>query len=304
MLTKEFLKKEIRKELAKRKYINFIDYCWVKNKKYSPFLKGIHTKKICERIDYVLDEYRNGRSTFTIIKVPPQHGKSDLISNYFPPRFLGEFPEKEILMVSHCARQAYKSSKFGRRLLISNKKFKDLYNISLAKDSRSVESWVLTNGLGKAQWFGILSGIAGNGADCLILDDFFSNRADADSEIIREKLWNEFCDGLVSRRHDPCIFFILATHWNLDDIIGRYEKKMQEDPKFPFAEVIKFPAQSKKYVNDYLFLEMYSKKFYETQKAIEGEFGWLSLYQQTPIRRGGNMFKIKGINIINTDDYN
>ncbi len=230
----------------------------------------------------------------------PTHN-SDLISRYFPPRFLGEFPEKELIIASHNLKLAHKFSRFGRNLLRRNANFQELYDIQLAKDSQSVDTWELSNGIGKAQWFGLKSGIAGSGADCSILDDYLSKRQDADSPTIRETLWNEFTDGFVSRRHDPCIFIILATQWHVDDIIGRYEKKMKEDPAFPDAEVIVFPAKSEKYKTGYLFPEMYSPEFYEAQKAIKGEYGWMSLYQQTPILRGGNMFKINGINIIDLD---
>lgn len=303
MLSKEFYVKELEKELARREYLEFIRYCWHKNKEKDPFLTGIHTIKICQYIDYAFDEYRNGRSTFAIIQLPPQHGKSDLVSNFLPPRFLAEFPEKEIIMASHKADQAYKFSKFGRNILRHSKAFKELYpNIELMQDSQSVVTWELNNGIGKAQWFGIKSGIAGNGGDLNILDDYLKNREDADSPVIREKLWREFTDGMLTRRHDPCIFLIVATQWDVDDIIGRYKDNMKNNKNYPKAEILTFPAESKEYETGYLFPEMYSKEFYENQKIFLGSYGWMSLYQQTPTLRGGNLFNVSGINIIDIDN--
>jgi len=300
MPTKDFYEKELTKELARRKHLNFIQYCWGKN---DPFLVGVHTVKICSYIDYAFDQYRKGKSTFAIIQTPPQHGKSDILSRYLPPHFLAEFPEKEAIIVSHCATQAYKFSKFGRKLFRSSDKFRELYpHIHLAGDSQRVENWELDNGIGKAQWFGVQSGIAGNGGDCNILDDYFANRGDADSAVMKEKVWNEFTDGMLTRRHDPSIFIIVATQWDVDDIIGRYTTKMKDNPKFPQAEIIKFPARSDSYESGYLFPEMYSKEFYEDQEIFLGSYGWLSLYQQTPTHRGGNLFQIGGVNIIDLDN--
>jgi len=264
----DYQEKELKRELARREHLEFIKYCWVKNKKTSPFIVGQHTKPICEYIDHAFSEYRRGKSTFGIVQMPPQHGKSDIISRYLPPRFLGEFPEKELVIASHTAKQAYKFSRFGRNLVKNSAQFKELYDIELACDSQSVENWELSNGIGKAQWFGIQSGIAGNGGDCVILDDYFRTREDADSPVIREKVWSEFTDGMMTRRHDPSIFIMLATQWDVDDLIGRYKDLMERNPCFPKAEILSFPAEHEDYPEQYLFPELYSKQFYEEQKEI------------------------------------
>ncbi len=302
MLNNETKIQELQRELARREHIEFIRYCWVKNKDTSPFITGIHTKKICERIDYVMDQYRKGKSTFSIIQMPPQHGKSDIISRYFPPHFLGEFPEKELVVVSHKAEQAYKFSRFGRNLVRDSKQYKDLYNIKLSQDSKSVQNWEVDNGIGKAQWFGIQTGIAGSGGDCVIVDDYFKKREEADSPVIREKVWNEFTDGIMTRRHDPSINIILATQWDIDDLIGRYVDLMESNKNFPQADIIKFPAESDEYPEKYLFPELYSKEFYESQKILLGDHGWNSLYQQSPTLRGGNLFQVDTIKIIDKDN--
>ncbi len=257
MLNNETKIQELQRELARREHLEFIKYCWVKNRETAPFHVGIHTKEICKRVDYVMDQYRKGKSTFTIVQMPPQHGKSDIISNYFPPHFLGEFPEKEIIVVSHQREQAYFFSRFGRNLVKDDKNYKDLYDIKLSNDSWSVQSWSLENRIGKAQWFGIQSGIAGRGGDCVIIDDYFKTREDADSPKIREKVWNEFTDGVMSRRHDPSIIFIVATQWDIDDLIGRYTELMNNDKDRVMKEkyIAVFPGSRKQEIQN-VFPEM------------------------------------------------
>jgi predicted phage terminase large subunit-like protein len=286
----------LENELCRKSHLEFVKRCWIKK---DPFLVGRHTKEICDVLDEAMESYRNGKSYFAIVQVPPQHGKSELISNYFIPHFLGEFPEKEIILTSHKADQAYEFSQFSRDLIAENEEFHKLYpEIKLSKDAKNVKSWKISNKIGKAKYFGIVSGIAGAGADCAILDDYFRNRQDAESPIMRDKIWNEFTNGLITRRHDPSIVIILATRWHIDDIIGRCIEEMEKNKKFPQFKIVSLPAYHEDYPEGILFPELYSKEFYEEQEILLGEYGFLSLYQQTPIRKCGNNFVIDFIKII------
>lgn len=304
MLSYEEQINELQKEMSRRKQLEFIKYCWIK--KTLPFIVGTHTEKICTALDDAVNKFRKGFSSFKIFQVPPRHGKSDIISRYFPPRFLGEFPEKEVIVVSHVASKAYEFSRFGRNLIRNSKKYQKLYpEISLSKDAQNVQIWELANGLGKSQYFGITSGIAGSGADCVIIDDYCKNREDAESEVMRDKLWNEFTDSIITRRHDPSITIILATRWHIDDIIGRYEKEMLTNDEFPEAEIVSFPAintNEVKYSTGVLFPERFSEEYYKTQKGILSDYAFSALFQQSPILKGGNSFKYNRMKIIKKEE--
>ena len=62
-------------------------------------------------------KYRKGESTFLLITVPFRHGKSDIVSRYLPPHFLGEFPEDEIMLVTYAAGLAEGFNRFARGLV-------------------------------------------------------------------------------------------------------------------------------------------------------------------------------------------
>ena len=89
---------DVDAEFARRKHLNFMQMCWQKK---SELIIGKHTKAICERIDKAIADYKEGKSTYLIIKVPVRHGKSDIVSRYLPPHFLGMFPDDEIIVCGY-----------------------------------------------------------------------------------------------------------------------------------------------------------------------------------------------------------
>lgn len=104
------------------------------------------------------------------VNIPPRHGKSQLVSIYFPAWFLGRNPNKKVMMVSHTTDLAVD---FGRKVrnLIAEDAFHKLFpNVTLATDSKSAGRWN-TNFGGEYFACGIGSSIAGRGADLLLVDD-------------------------------------------------------------------------------------------------------------------------------------
>ena len=89
MLDINFYEKELQKELARKDHLEFIKYTW---DYVAPYLVGYHTKLICNRIDEVIEKFRNGESSFTIISIPYRHGKTEAVGRTLPPHFLAEFP--------------------------------------------------------------------------------------------------------------------------------------------------------------------------------------------------------------------
>lgn len=75
------------------------------------------------------------------VNMPPRHGKSQLVSIYFPAWFLGRNPDKKVLMVSHTTDLAVD---FGRKVrnIINSDTYKEVFpHVSLATDSKSAGRW-------------------------------------------------------------------------------------------------------------------------------------------------------------------
>ena len=155
-------------ELARRKHAaacrnDLIEFC----KHMQPDYKvGKHHRILAD----LLMKTALGLEDRVCVNIPPRHGKSQLVSIYFPAWFLGKFPDKKILMVSHTTDLAVD---FGRKVrnLIASDAYKEVFpTVDLAADSKSAGRWN-TNVGGEYFACGVGSALAGRGADLLLIDD-------------------------------------------------------------------------------------------------------------------------------------
>ena len=296
--------REIEQALARKGHIDFMRWCWQRNVDEDPFLVGYHTRTICRRVDGAIEDFRNGKSTFLMIKCVYRHGKSDMVSRFLPPHFLGEFPDHEVVVAGYSSSLTDSFSKFARNLMRSEQ-YGELYpGVKLSKEDQSVDSWGIEKRLGKTWWVGLGGSITGKGGSLILIDDFFKGREEAESEVIRDKVWESFSNDIMTRRAPVAIVIVLATPWHCDDLFGRIKKKMDEDENFPKFEELKFPARDEKYVavngTPYLFPERFDEQWYEGQFATLGPYASAALLQCDPVVRHGNLFKIDNIKYYDT----
>ena len=75
---------------------------------------------------------------------------------------------------------------------------------------------------------GVGNSIAGSAADSEIIDDPFGKREDADSPVIREKIWQWYANDLYPRLSAAGWIVLTHTRWHRDDLAGRLLRKMVE----------------------------------------------------------------------------
>jgi predicted phage terminase large subunit-like protein len=268
-------------------------YCWMRQ---DPFIVGEHTIGMCNKIDEAIEKFKRGVSSYIIMMVPFRHGKSDIVSRYLPPRFMGLFKDAEIIVASYAAELAHNLSRFARNVFKS-KKFAEVFpNRSLNPDSSAVGHWEDKDGLGSATYVGVAGSGAGLGFALGIVDDYCKNREEAESITVLDKVWNWFTDVFMTRRAPVSITIIACTPWNVNDLIGRLKKKMAEDPAFPQFEILKYSAQKEDGTN--LFPQRFSPEWYSSMRTLLGSYGTASLLQCEPTPRGGNMLKVDRIKVI------
>lgn len=292
------------RELSRRKHLDFIRYVWPHS---NSFIIGHHTIAICDRIDRAIADYRQGKSTNLIVMTPPRHGKSEILSRCLPPHFLGEFPDREIIVASYGADLSEEFSKNGRAIMRSDE-YKKLYpHHAIAQDNQGVEQWgVEIDGQpirGKVQFVGIGGAVTGKGADMLLIDDYCKNRMDAESEVYRNRTWNGFANDLMTRRAPVSIVIILATCWHVDDLIGRIQTKMNEDNLFPKFEILKFPARSKNYTGGILFPERFENQWYDSMESVLGPYASAAMLQCEPRLQHGNRLNVDKITIVDPREW-
>ena len=217
--------------------------------------------------------------------------------------FLAKFPDDEVILATYSSSLAYDFSRYGRTIL-SDHVYQVIYpGMKLAPSEHSVQQWGIENHMGKACFSGIGGSIVGKGANLLILDDFFKSREEAESAVIRNKIWESFTNDLLTRLAPTSIVIILATPWHIDDIFGRINNEMKKDDNFPQFEELIFPAFSDEYPTGTLFPERFNREWYDGMKATLGTYGTASLMQCDPQPRTGVIFRTDKINILDPADF-
>ena len=92
--------------------------------------------------------------------------------------------------------------------------------ITLAADSQAAGRWSLNTG---AEYYaaGVGTGIAGFRANLGLIDDPIRSRQDADSELIRDRIWDWYINDFKTRLVPGASEILIQTRWSEDDLAGR-----------------------------------------------------------------------------------
>ena len=260
---------------------NLIEFC----KRMQPdYIVGKHHRILAD----MLMSIERGDKDRICVNIPPRHGKSQLVSIYFPAWFLGRNPNKKVMMVSHTTDLAVD---FGRKVrnLISTDEYRNIFpTVSLAADSKSAGRWNTSMG-GEYYACGIGSSIAGRGADLLLVDDPHSEQDVINGNFeVFEKAYEWFTFGARTRLMPGGRVAIIQTRWHMDDLTGRVTKDMVQNDRSDQYEVVEFPAildltnKKGKPVQKPLWPEFFDLEALLRTKASMPTFQWNAQYQQEP----------------------
>lgn len=279
-------KELILRELAKRSFRHFVEYM-DPNFKFSKFN--------LELMQILQDAY-DWKINRIVVNMPPRHGKTMLISQFFPAWALWRNPKEEVINVWYTVELAKKS--LARSIwLMKRKRFENVF----WKPNFWVQSATLTEtfahkswkpGWYKAAWVGWW--ITGTWMSIGIVDDIVKNGQEAASATIQEKViewyWSTFrtrMTGNEQRDVDNVIIIIVMTRRNVNDLVWYLVEKEKEG----WDKFLKFiyPAVNEEW--EYLFPEMFSMWYYEWfRNALEPQQREAE-YMQNPIKAMGNIFK-------------
>lgn len=237
------------------------------------------------------------------VNMPPRHGKSQLVSIYFPAWFLGRNPDKKVLMVSHTTDLAVD---FGRKVrnIINSDTYKEVFpHVSLAVDSKSAGRWN-TNLGGEYFACGVGSALAGRGAHLLLVDDPHNEQDIINGNLdVFDKAYEWFTYGARTRLMPQGRIAVIQTRWHMDDLTGRLTKDMTQNHLADQYEVIEFPAilevdapdeekpGKTKVVEKPLWPEFFDLDALYRTKASMPVFQWNAQYQQNPTAEEGSIIK-------------
>jgi len=154
-----------------------------------------------------------------IVTMPPRHSKSVHVSELLPAWYLGRFPDKRVIGASHSASLAYTFSRRVRNRIADYRW--PFPAVTIADDKGAVQAWDLQGHRGGYVAVGVGGSPTGQGADLLTIDDPLRSAADAESETVRDALW-EWYQGTMRTRLEPGgAIIVTATRWHDDDLTGR-----------------------------------------------------------------------------------
>jgi predicted phage terminase large subunit-like protein len=153
---------------------------------------------ICKRLEQFMRDIEAGKEPRLLLMMPVRMGKSEIASRHFAPYILGHHPDWEIIAASGAQSLATSFSRYIRDLL-RNDSYQALFPVTaLDPQSQSVENWNTTMGGGYLA-AGTGTMITGRGAHCLIIDDPVKDAEAADSQLIRDNVWEWYISTALSR---------------------------------------------------------------------------------------------------------
>ncbi len=185
-----------------------------------------------------LDRVAQGRCRRLMVFLPPQHGKSELVSRRFPAYMLGRDPRLRLVAASHTHDLAVSMNRDVQRIIMSDAyahvfkhtRFPDrrVRGSSRLKTRRTMDLFEIPGYGGCLRSAGVGNSIAGSAADGAIIDDPFGKREDADSPVIRQKVWDWYANDLYTRLSAQGWIVLTHTRWHRDDLAGRLLRKMAD----------------------------------------------------------------------------
>ena len=234
----------------------------------------------------------------------PTHN-STVSSLYFPAFYLSKNPTHNIITVSHTESFAEQWGRKVRNIMLSDE-YKVLFpEIEVSDDSRSAGRWDLKQG-GSYYATGVGGTVTGRRADMVICDDLLKGVDDAESQLVRDNMWDWWGSDLSTRLKPSGVMVIIGTRWHLDDIIGRVIAAEKQKGGDKWDKVI-LPALAKekdplgRKVGEALWPEWESETALARRRAQPSMTArqWESLYQQSPVLESGNVIKRDWIKIWN-----
>lgn len=229
-----------------------------------------------------------------IVHAPPRHAKTDTILHAISYWLL----KRSELTVAYATYQQHLSRSKSRKA----RELCRRSGIVLAADAKNLAEWRTEAGGGLLAT-SVGGPLTGQGVNIMVVDDPIKGRAEAESRLIRERIWDWFADVVMTRIEPGGSVFVVMTRWHESDLAGQLLKeqgKHKSDCADPMCEgcgaapldgyeEIWLPALSD--AGEALWPERWPKEALEKRQREVGAYTWSSLYQGRPRRRGGRLFE-------------
>jgi predicted phage terminase large subunit-like protein len=285
------------------------DFLWFRHFIRPGLLHAWWQRDVAGHLMEFWEELRTGKRPALVLQAPPQHGKTEQVTDFVAwcagmdpniKTIFGSYSEDLGIRVNMNLQRIYDSERFKRVF--------GLTRINETNQTSDSGRWMRNSSLIEYVGFNgsfrnttVMGQINGMGLDLGVIDDPIKGRAEASSKVTRDKTWNWFTDDFFGRFSNQAGFLMIMTRWHLDDPAGRWLDH------FPNTKVLRYPAiaeQDETYrrKGGALFPQMKPISFLRARKQVLTQASWESIYQQRPIAAGGDMFPVERFNVIDSVD--
>lgn len=290
------------KELA---VIEARDKFWAFRQYINPdLLTGWWQCKVAEELQIFYNDLIAGKRPVLVLNAPPQHGKSTQVRDFIA-WIAGKLPDVKSLYASYSDDLGVESNIYLQRIF-DGEKFRNVFgqriaatnNVSISsryQRNRYMLEYVAAKGSFRNTT--VQGAINGVGLGLGVVDDPLKGRVEAQSKAIRDKTWQWFTDDFFGRFTKDAGFILMATRWHVDDPVGRWLER------FPNTRILSYPAiaevdEKHRKKGQALFPAHKPLEFLLDRKKLLSQPSWASVYQQSPIVAGGELFMIEKFSLV------
>ena len=230
-----------------------------------------------------------------MVLMPPGSAKSTYASIVFPVWWLSRNPMSSIIATSHTAGLAERFGRQARDLALERG---GALGYTLVGNRPAGGHWQTSK---KGEYFatGVRGPLTGRRADLVIIDDPIKSHLEADSPVLRERLWDWYRSDLTTRLKPKGSVVLIMTRWHEDDLGGRL---LAQDPDewrvLRLAALAEGSDPLAREPGEALWPEWEDRTALLRRRATIGERSWSALYQQTPRPDVGTLFRTESIDIL------
>jgi predicted phage terminase large subunit-like protein len=285
------------REIADEARSDLLAFIQVLNPRYQV---NWHHAAICDRLTRLASE----EGQRLIISVPPQYGKSEIVSRHFPAWMLGRIPDGKIIQASYSADLANSFNRDCQGIMESEAYrtiFPQTQIYPFCKGIKRTQNEVQTSRRGYLFTVGVGGATTGRTANPLfIIDDPIKDMVQALNEKHRQRIIEWYHAVVETRLSLGANVIIMHTRWHQGDLAGYLQAEAAKDPTAPQYEVINFPALAEPHfplhaddprqVGEALW-PLYKGDAAAQQKLRKsvGSYIYNALFQGRPQSEGGNM---------------
>jgi predicted phage terminase large subunit-like protein len=234
-----------------------------------------------------------------MLSMPPQNGKSLIVSGYGPAWVFGRNPDAKFVSASY-AKELAETLNNNIQRIMTQPEYREVFPGSPIMDvnirntfhgtyARNATLFEIIGHKGRYFCAGRGGGISGQPMTFGNIDDLLSGRDEAESPTIRAKAWGWYNGDFYARQGKNAKILITATRWHEEDLTGKLLKLAEEDPDADQWTVLSFPAIATEPIAPYdprkpgeaLWPDRYPLSHLKKVRA-QSEYDWQSVYQQNP----------------------